>query len=230
MIKENIEILREKIIRASLDCGRSVDEILLVAVSKTFDSDLILHAIDEGINDFGENYVQEFLSKENILFEKKINWHFIGRLQRNKVKYLIGKVNSIETVDSISLAEEIQKRAEQKNITENIFVEVNTSFEESKGGVSVDRATELVAQIGIFKNLKISGLMTIGPFVDDIKQSKKAFQLLYNIRERINIENILPYKVTELSMGMSHDFETAILEGSTIIRIGSAIFGNRIKK
>ncbi|MEK7818246.1 MAG: YggS family pyridoxal phosphate-dependent enzyme [Bacteroidota bacterium] len=230
MISENLQILRDKFQLASEKAGRNPNEITLIAVSKTFSADLILDAFRLGIFDFGENYAQEFVEKEKLLKDEKIIWHFIGHLQRNKVKYIASKVSSIQSVDTIQLANEIDKQAFQIQKKIDVLIEVNTSLEATKYGVAPEKSLELIAQVGVLKNLNVKGLMTIGPFVEDEILTRKSFATLREIKDRVNTEKILSTEIKELSMGMTHDFEIAIDEGATIIRIGTAIFGSRLKK
>jgi len=195
-------------------------------VTKTFPLESVREAVASGANDFGENYVQEFRSKYEDLRDEQIRWHFIGHLQRNKVREIVGKTAFIHAVDSIRLGEEISKRAESLKQTVNILVEVNTTDEDSKFGVKPEDTIALVHSLATLPHLNVTGLMTIGYFKPDPEVSRPVFRLLKNLQSDLRKEGrILPH----LSMGMSNDFEIAIEEGSTMVRIGTAIFGKRLK-
>lgn len=230
MIAENIKNIEENIKNWCFRLGKNPDSVRLIAVSKTFEHNLITQAITSGIYDFGENYVQELTDKQKLLAEFPIRWHFIGHLQTNKVKYIAQWINMIHSVDSEKLAVEIDKQAKKYNRTINVLVEVNTSEEATKFGAKPEKAIELLKNISTLPHLAVKGLMTIGPFSDDKEESRRAFVLLRSILEEANTLKIMREPLTELSMGMTHDYETAIEEGSTIVRIGTAIFGARTKK
>lgn len=229
MIAENIQNIRENVKKTCFRVGRDPQSVELIAVSKTFSIDHIKEALNAGVTDFGENYVQELVEKKNALLGKPIHWHFIGHLQSNKVKYIADWIHLIHSVDSVTLAEEIHKRAVKFNRTIDVLVEVNTSAEATKFGVNPAKAIEVIKRVAAFTNIHLKGLMTIGPFTSVTSQSRAAFKLLKNIFDKANAENLLPQPMTVLSMGMTHDYEIAIEEGSTMIRIGTAIFGSRQK-
>ncbi|MEW6004662.1 MAG: YggS family pyridoxal phosphate-dependent enzyme [Stygiobacter sp.] len=224
MLEKNIKIVWDKISNACFKCGRNVSELRLIAVSKTQPSDLILEAIKLGLNNFGENKAQELKQKaEQINFD--VIWHFIGHLQTNKVKYIINHAEFIHSVDSIKLAEEINSKAEKINKRQKILLEVKTSEEESKFGLqSEDDVFNLLEFCKSKANIEVVGLMTMAPFTDNEKIIRKSFSSLRLLKEKINS---FGYNLTELSMGMTNDFEIAIEEGSTMLRIGTAIFGER---
>lgn len=224
MLEKNIKIVWDKISNACFKCGRNVSELRLIAVSKTQSSDLILEAIKLGLNNFGENKAQELKQKaEQINFD--VIWHFIGHLQTNKVKYIINHAEFIHSVDSIKLAEEINSKAEKINKRQKILLEVKTSEEESKFGLqSEDDVFNLLEFCKSKANIEVVGLMTMAPFTDNEKLIRKSFSSLRLLKEKINS---FGYNLTELSMGMTNDFEIAIEEGSTMLRIGTAIFGER---
>ena len=224
MLEKNIKIVWDKISNACFKCGRNVSELRLIAVSKTQSSDLILEAIKLGLNNFGENKAQELKQKaEQINFD--VIWHFIGHLQTNKVKYIINHAEFIHSVDSIKLAEEINSKAEKINKRQKILLEVKTSEEESKFGLqSEDDVFNLLEFCKSKANIEVVGLMTMAPFTDNEKIIRKSFSSLRLLKEKINS---FGYNLTELSMGMTNDFEIAIEEGSTMLRIGTAIFGER---
>ncbi len=225
-IKTNIEKINAIKAAAAEKCGRSGEEVLLVGVTKTRSAEEINQAIDAGITDIGENKVQEIMDKYESV--KPVRWHMIGHLQTNKVKYIIDKVSMIHSVDSYKLAEEINKRAKQHGLTMDILIQVNSAQEESKFGVSTDEAEELVRSImENCPNIRICGLMCVAPKADDPADIAVYFadvKKLYDEFAQIDHENI-DFKY--LSMGMSHDFEVAIGEGSNLIRVGTAIFGER---
>ena len=224
MIEKNLSILKERIEKCCKTAGRNPDEIKLIAVSKYFGLDSILEAKKLGVKDFGENRAQELTLK----FEKlgdSVTWHFIGTLQKNKVKYAVKAAEFIHSVESIELAEEINNRAEKLDKVQKILIEVKTSGEESKSGVENEaEIIELVKRCNELKNVQLIGLMTMAPLTDDEKIIRKSFRDLRNLKDRINTKG---FKLTELSMGMTSDFEIAIEEGATMLRIGSAIFGER---
>lgn len=224
MIATNIAAIRNRIQKKCSECGRNVNEIKLIAVSKYFGLAAINQAIDEGISDFGENKAQEL----NLKFEKitrKVVWHFIGNLQMNKVKYAVNCSDVIHSVDSLDLADAIAKKASEIGKVQKILVQVKTSVEETKSGVeSEDEVRNILKFCKLNKNLLTLGLMTMAPFTEDEMLIRKSFRDLKNLLIKFNSEG---YHLSELSMGMTSDFEIAIEEGSTMLRIGSAIFGER---
>jgi len=224
MIAENLNRLRERILQKCSELKREPDQIKLVAVSKYFGIKDITEAHRLGITDFGENKAQELRDKYELLGDK-VNWHFIGTLQKNKVKYVVNSASYIHSVDSTGLAEEINKQAIKLNKVQKILIEAKTSFEETKSGIAGE--DEIFSLAGICKslpNLKLIGLMTMAPFTDDEKIIRKSFSDLRNLKDKLNNQGM---NLVELSMGMTSDFEIAIEEGATILRIGSAIFGER---
>jgi pyridoxal phosphate enzyme (YggS family) len=225
-IRENIEHINQLKAEAAARSGRNGEDVLLVAVTKLHDVDEINEAIDCGITDIGENKVQEIMDKFDHV--KPVRWHLIGHLQTNKVKYIIDKVSMIHSVDSLRLAQEINKRAQQHNLTMDILIQVNSAQEESKFGVSVDETEELLKMIlDNCPNINVKGLMCIAPKAEDPNEIRQYFadvKTLYDQYSHIEHER-LDFKY--LSMGMSHDFEVAIMEGSNLIRVGTAIFGER---
>ncbi|NOX90244.1 MAG: YggS family pyridoxal phosphate-dependent enzyme [Calditrichaeota bacterium] len=224
-IKEALRKTEERINRACERCGRRREEITLIAVTKTFPPEVIQQAYDLGLKVFGENRPQEFRDKSKILPDD-IEWHFIGHLQTNKIKYVVPRARLIHSVDSMHLAEALSEFAVKKKVTVPILLEVNTSGEQTKFGFKpdeVEKAFELIAQL---QGLQLKGLMTIGPFTEDQRLIRKAFVCLRQIREKLRDE-WGKEKTAALSMGMSGDFEIAIEEGSTHIRLGTAIFGQR---
>lgn len=223
-IPQNLNTVNLRIKTACEKTGRSPDSVKLIVVTKTHPAELVQEAVDAGAVDLGENRVQELLQKHPQI-RGNVQWHLIGHLQTNKVKKIIDKVRLIHSVDSLRLAEEIQRCAANHDINVNILIQVNTSQEESKFGCEPEEAMELTKQVSLLKNLRINGLMTIGRFVDDAERVRPCFKILRETAEAVRKEGIS--EVPELSMGMTNDFETAIEEGSTMVRVGSAIFGER---
>lgn len=223
---DNIENIRQRIRAAAERSGRSPEDILLVAVSKTVSTDVMEAALQKKVFHFGENRVQELLQKYDILGER-CKWHLIGRLQTNKVKYIIDKVQMIHSLDRMELAEEIQKRAYAANRIVDCLVQVNISGEETKAGVEPAELIPFLRKVSQFENVRIKGFMTIAPPADNPEDVRWVFRSLKKIAVDIAWEKIDNIAVQYLSMGMSHDFETAIEEGANIVRIGSSIFGSR---
>lgn len=226
MIKENISIVRENIKNACNKAGRACDEVTLIAVSKTKPVEALMEAYEAGCRDFGENKVQELLDKYEQL-PGDIRWHMIGHLQRNKVKYIVGKVALIHSVDSLRLAEEISKEAVKRNVTADILVEVNVAGEESKFGTTTKDAMELVEKIAALPGIFVKGLMTIAPYVEKEEENRQHFVNLRQLSVDIKNKNIDNVSMEILSMGMTGDYRTAIEEGATYVRVGTGIFGDR---
>jgi hypothetical protein len=224
MIAENLAILRQKIEETCKRSGRNPDEVKLIAVSKYFGVDAIVEAKNCGLTDFGENRAQELTLKYEKLGDS-VTWHFIGTLQKNKVKYAVNAAELIHSVDSLELVEEINLRAEKLGKVQKILLEVKTSEEGTKSGLETEyEILSLVKRCSELKSIELKGLMTMAPLTDDTNIIRKSFRDLFNLKDRINNKG---YNLTELSMGMTSDFEIAIEEGATMIRIGSAIFGDR---
>ncbi|HEY8421170.1 MAG TPA: YggS family pyridoxal phosphate-dependent enzyme [Thermoclostridium sp.] len=225
-IINNLNSVRQRINKAAERSGRNPEDILLVAVSKTVGIEAIETAMKEKVLNFGENRVQELVQKYDTL-KGRCNWHLIGRLQTNKVKYIIDKVAMIHSLDRLELADEIQKRAQACNRMVNTLIQVNVSGEESKAGISPDEVFDFARKVSTYPNIKVLGLMTIAPYTEDPESVRWIFRRLKNISIDIDRENIDNIHMQYLSMGMSHDFEVAIEEGANIVRIGSSIFGER---
>ncbi len=226
MLTENV-IEVEKNIQATCDrAGRSREEVRLIAVSKTKPVSDIEEVLTTGILDYGENKVQELSDKYDVL-PKNIRWHMIGHLQRNKVKYLIGKTVLIHSVDSLRLAEQIEHEAAKADTIMNVLIEVNVAGEESKFGTTCNEAIELVRAVAALKHVKIKGLMTIAPFTDNPEDNRIYFKKLKQLSVDIKSKNIDNVDMDELSMGMTGDYEVAIEEGATMVRVGTGIFGER---
>lgn len=229
-IQENIKFIRNKINEATVKSGRSENDVRFMAVTKTVDPVYINHAIDCGIDLIGENKVQEFLSKKDALKLEKVEKHLIGHLQSNKVRKIITEVDMIQSVDSVSLAKEIERQAEKNNMTANVLIELNVGEEESKTGMDKSLFLESFSQISEMKHIHIKGLMTIPPICENKCELRKFFEEMYNLFIDIKAKNIDNVSMDILSMGMSGDYEEAILFGSNLVRVGSAIFGPRIYK
>jgi pyridoxal phosphate enzyme (YggS family) len=227
MIAENVQYVRERIQKACERSNRDPQSVRLIAVTKTFDASRVREAAELGINDFGENFVQELRQKRAELNNPAIQWHFVGHLQSNKVKYIADFIHLIHSVDHQRVAEEIDKRGSKAGRTIDALVEVNTSDEQTKFGLKPEETVEFVKSIAALQNLKLKGLMTIGPFLPDAEGSRPAFQRLRRLRDEIRDAGIENVEMTDLSMGMTHDFEVAIEEGATMVRIGTGIFGPR---
>ncbi len=227
MVAENIDHIRARIAAACERAGRRDAEVTLIGVAKTFDASQVLEAIRAGVTDIGENYVQEFLEKREILAREPVRWHFIGHLQTRKVRSVIDAVSLIHSVDTLRLAQEIARCASSAAKTIDVLVEVNTSGETTKFGVAPTDAAGLVGELRALRGLRVAGLMTIGPFLPDPEDSRSAFRMLAQIRRDIERSG---FTMPHLSMGMTNDFEVAVEEGSTMVRIGTAIFGRRTKQ
>ena len=225
MIKDNYHFVKEKI-REAENLSPFRKEVTLVAVSKTHPVSDILEVYNEGQRDFGENKVQELTEKYELL-PKDIRWHMIGHLQTNKVKYIIDKVVMIHSVDSVKLAEVIDREAGKQGIIMPVLIEVNIGGEESKSGIDAAVLPELVKDVSLLKNIKVSGLMCIPPAALDPESSRTYFKLLRNLSIDIKSRNIDNIQMDILSMGMSDDYPVAIDEGSDIVRVGTGIFGMR---
>ncbi|CEN84028.1 YggS family pyridoxal phosphate-dependent enzyme [Paraclostridium sordellii] len=226
-IKCNMIDIKNKIDKACELSNRNKEEVTLIAVSKTVDVDAIREAINSGATDFGENKPQELARKFETIGDD-VNWHLIGSLQTNKVKYIIDKVYMIHSIDRLSLCDEIQKRAEKIGKTINCLIQVNISKEESKHGILEEDAIDFVKTIAKnYPNIRIKGLMTMAPNTDDKELVRSVFKGLKDLAIKIDKENIENISMDELSMGMSNDFEIAVEEGATFVRVGTSIFGQR---
>lgn len=230
MLKDSYDEVKRRVAKACDRAGRSPEEVTLIAVSKTKPVSDLQEVYDAGARDFGENKVQELCSKIEVLPED-IRWHMIGHLQRNKVKYIVGNhVALIHSVDSFRLAEEINICAKKQGIVVPILVEVNIAEEETKFGVTAEDAKELVRQIATLDGIAIKGLMTIAPYVVDSEENRLYFRKIKDLSVDIAKENIDNVSMDILSMGMTGDYEVAIEEGATIVRVGTGIFGERVYK
>ena len=226
MIAENLKYVNERIQKSCLKAGRDEKEVTLIAVSKTKPVSDLMEAYQEGCREFGENKVQELVDKYEVM-PKDIHWHMIGHLQTNKVKYIVDKVTMIHSVDSIKLAREISKEVQKKQVTVSILIEVNVAGEESKFGVSMEEAEPLIRKIALLDGIKICGLMTIAPYVEDEEKNRQYFADLKQLSVDIATKNIDNVNMNVLSMGMTGDYAVAIEEGATYVRVGTGIFGER---
>lgn len=225
-IATNLHTIQQRIDRACQRCGREPQQVALIAVSKKKPADLIIQAAAAGQPLFGESYVQEFIDKYQQI-STPVRWHFIGALQSNKVKYLRGTTELIHSVDRYSLAKEINKQWAAIEQTANILIQVNVGAEQSKAGATPESVEELIRRIAALPNVRIQGLMALPPYHDDLEQVRPWFRQLRQLAQQIDDLHIPQVCMDTLSMGMSHDFEIAIEEGATLIRVGTAIFGER---
>jgi hypothetical protein len=226
-IAENITVVRERMALAARRCGRDPAEVALVAVSKTHAAEMVRQAWEAGVGTVGENYIQEARDKIAALPDCAISWHFIGHLQSNKAKSAVDLFDLIHGVDSLKLAREIDKQAAKIGKTQPILIQVNISGEATKAGTTEEAALSLVREAGRLEHLHVRGLMTMPPFFDQPERARPYFAALRRLRDRIRAEAIAGVDVVELSMGMTGDFEVAVEEGATLVRIGTAIFGPR---
>jgi pyridoxal phosphate enzyme (YggS family) len=225
MLIETVSAILKKISHAAMSAGRSPDDVKLIAVTKTVGIEKIREAVDIGLRTFGENKVQEAQKKianlKSDIANLRIEWHLIGHLQKNKAKYAVQLFDLIHTIDSIELAEEISRQAEKIDKIQRVLVQVKLSEEEKKHGTSEEEFMTLLKKINVLNNIRLEGLMTMPPFFEDPEKTRPYFRRLKALRDNAG------YRLPELSMGMSNDFEVAIQEGATMVRIGTAIFGER---
>ena len=226
MLAENLQQVNANIEKACAAVGRAPSEITLVAVSKTKPVSMLQEAYDAGARIFGENKVQEILDKYDQL-PSDIQWHMIGHLQRNKVKYIIDKVAMIHSVDSLRLAQTIEQEAAKKDLVMPILLEVNVAEEDTKFGLKVEEVLPLLEQISSFSHIQVKGLMTIAPFVENPEENREVFRTLKKLSVDISAKNINNVTMSVLSMGMTGDYQVAVQEGSTMVRVGTGIFGER---
>jgi pyridoxal phosphate enzyme (YggS family) len=230
-LKQKISEIKNRVSNAASSCNRETESIRLVAVTKTVPAERITEAVAEGISIIGESYIQEAREKYALLSGFPVSWHFIGHLQTNKAKYAVKIFDLIHSVDSMRLAEELDIQAKKIGKVQNVLIEVNLGKEKTKSGINEEDAPDIINKMSCFKNLFIKGLMIIPPFFDDPERVRPYFSALRDLRDRIgsSLDSCLVKNIAmdELSMGMSGDFETAIEEGATLVRIGTAIFGER---
>jgi pyridoxal phosphate enzyme (YggS family) len=225
-VKANIEKIRSAIASAALRVGRNVSDVRLMAVTKTVDDDRIMEAIEAGVDIIGESYVQEAKRKIEKM-GRSMEWHMIGYLQSNKAKYAVKLFDMIHSIDRMDLAVELNRRSGAQDMAIKVLIEINISGEKTKSGIPYEEAMRLVKDISSLDNLSIQGLMTMAPWFDDPEDARPYFKALRELRDRIIDANIARAEMRELSMGMSGDYEVAVEEGATIVRIGRSIFGER---
>lgn len=225
-IRDNLEIVRRRIEEACQRAGRDASEVTLIAVSKTKPVPMLEEAYEGGARDFGENKVQEIQAKYGSLPDD-VRWHMIGHLQRNKVHQVLGKAVLIHSVDSLRLARQIEEEAAKKNMEVDILLEINVAKEESKYGFFMEDAEAAIREISTFPRVHIRGLMTIAPFVENPEENREIFKKLYEFAVDIGRKNIDNVTMDVLSMGMTGDYEVAVEEGATMVRVGTGIFGER---
>ena len=226
MIKGNLDDVYRNIEEACQNAGRSKEDVTLIAVSKTKPVSMLMEAYEHGCREFGENKVQELVDKYEVM-PKDIRWHMIGHLQRNKVKYVVGKTALIHSVDSLKLAEEISREAVKKQVVVSILIEVNIAGEDTKFGVTAEDAEQLVRDAASLPGIQIKGLMTIAPFTMNPEENRQYFAMLKQLSVDINQKNIDNVSMNVLSMGMTGDYMVAIEEGASYVRVGTGIFGER---
>lgn len=226
MLKKQLAYVENEIEKACVRSGRNRNEVTLIAVSKTKPVETLQEAYDLDVRFFGENKVQELVDKYKVL-PQDIHWHMIGHLQRNKVKYIIDKVDCIHSVESIRLAETIEKEAAKHNCFIDVLIEVNVAGEDSKFGITPEEVPTFVEEIAKFPHLRVKGLMTIAPFVDNPEENRPVFKALKKLSVDIATKNIDNVSMNVLSMGMTNDYQVAIEEGATMVRVGTGIFGER---
>ncbi|MBU8909957.1 MAG: YggS family pyridoxal phosphate-dependent enzyme [Desulfobacterales bacterium] len=226
-IKDNFDGINKQIMDTAISCGRKPDTVQVIAVSKRKSVETVMKGIQAGAKHFGENYIQEAIEKINIIGKEGICWHFIGHLQSNKAKFAVKYFEYIHTVDTLKLAKEIDKQAKKIDKIQKILVQVNIGKEETKSGTGIEEAIELTKQINTFENLSLQGLMCMPPYFSDPEKARTYFKLLVLIKEKIIARKMDNASMEHLSMGMSNDFKVAIEEGSTMVRIGTSIFGKR---
>jgi pyridoxal phosphate enzyme (YggS family) len=225
-LKNRLENVNDRINKAALKCGRDPENIHLIAVSKTIPANRVKEAIELGVTILGENYVQEARDKFNVLGTYPVSWHFIGHLQTNKAKYAVRLFDLIHSVDTLKLARELDKQAKKVNKFQDILIQINVSKEPSKSGSDIENAANLIKDIVHLENVSLKGFMAMPPFFNNPEKARPYFIALRNLRDQI--QKTLPgVALNELSMGMTGDFEVAIEEGATFVRIGTAIFGER---
>lgn len=226
-VGENLKAVRENIAEAAVRSGRKPEKIKLMAVTKTVEPEYINYAISQGIDLIGENKVQEFMSKKEFLNLENCEAHLIGHLQTNKVKKIVGEVSMIQSLDSLHLAEEISNRSKALGIVTDVLIEVNIGGEDCKTGLEMSKLEELIYAAAEMPGIKVKGLMTVPPFSEDSEQARGFFKNMYKLFIDMRSKKIDNISMDILSMGMSGDYCQAVEEGSTLVRVGSAIFGNR---
>lgn len=227
VIKDNLSRVQENIEKALIRSGRMEDEVTLIAVTKTVEADVINEAISLGIDNIGENKVQEINRKYDSI-NGNVNWHMIGHLQSNKVKYIIDRVSLIHSLDRLSLAKEIDKRAKANNLIKDVLIQVNVAEEESKFGLKLEKVIPFIESVLEYENIRVKGLMTMAPFAQNPKEVRFVFRDLRNLGLEIEKRHYKNVEMKYFSMGMTNDYEIAIEEGANMVRIGTALFGKRV--
>jgi len=227
-LKENLQSVRDKIAKAAEGAGRDPSEVKIVAITKTHPPEVVEEAVSAGLEDVGENKVQEFLDKSEEV-AAPCRWHFVGHLQRNKVKKIIGRFEMIHSLDSLRLARRLNKLSSREEMVTDVLVQVNTSGEESKYGIMPEDAVRFCGEVSGMEGIRVKGLMTMAPWVDDPEVLRAAFSGLRRLRDEIRDRGIRRISMEHLSMGMTNDFEYAVAEGATILRLGRVLFGPRGK-
>lgn len=225
-VKDNVRRVRDRVQRCLERCGRAQDRITVVGITKTWDADMVETLLDAGIEHIGENRVQELLAKHERV-ARPCRWHLVGHLQRNKVTKVVGKVACIQSLDSVRLAGTIDRICGERGVRATVYMQINTSAEDSKHGFDPEEAVERADELGAFEHLDVAGLMTIGPTSMDTADTRRCFRRLFDLREAIRRSTAC--RPDELSMGMTGDFETAIEEGATVIRLGRILTGERLR-
>ena len=225
-LKKRLENVKDRINKAAFKCSRAPESIHLVAVSKTIPANRVREAIEAGVTILGENYVQEARNKFNLLGTYPVSWHFIGHLQSNKAKYAVRLFDLIHSVDTLKIARELNKQAKKVDKVQDVLMQINISKEQSKSGSDIENAINLIKDIVFFENLSVKGFMAMPPFFNNPEKARPYFIALRNLRDQIQ-KTFPDVILNELSMGMTGDFEVAIEEGATLVRIGTAIFGER---
>ena len=228
-IKDNLARVRAAVAQAAMRAGRWPDEVTLIAVSKTFDAATVQQAVDAGAVDLGENRVQEAAGKVGVVRADGLRWHLIGHLQSNKARLAVKTFDVIHTIDSVELAERLERICGEERRRLDVLVQVDLGHEATKAGADEAEVAAIVETLDAAPHLSLKGLMTLPPLFDDAEQARPFFRRLREIRDELNRQRPLERRLTELSMGMSHDFTVAIEEGATMVRVGTAIFGARPK-
>ncbi len=226
-MKTSLLAVTEQIDRAARDCGRDPGSITLIGVSKRKSSDVVAKGIDAGLLHLGENYIQEAVEKIQELSSRKVSWHFIGRLQSNKARFAVQYFDYIHTVDSLKLAREIDRQAAKIQKVQKILVQVHIGGEDTKSGIHPDHTLGLVRDISELSHIQVQGLMCMPPYCPDPEDARPYFRQLAKLRDEIRAQDVPNVEMNHLSMGMSHDFSVAISQGATLVRVGTAIFGER---
>jgi hypothetical protein len=226
-IKDNIDTINKEIMDTAVSCGRNPDSVQLIAVSKRKSVETVMEGIKAGAGHLGENYIQEAIEKIDIIGKDSACWHFIGHLQSNKAKFAVQYFDYIHTVDTLKLAKEINKQAKKINKIQNILLQINIGEEDTKSGSGIEEAVELAKQISTFENVSLHGLMCLPPYFSEPEQARIYFKQMVQIKGQIMALQLENVSMEYLSMGMSNDFRVAIEEGSTMVRIGTSIFGAR---